>query len=238
MDTKISDETWMTRKLPLIAPSLLSADFTNLSASMALIEQEVDIWHFDAMDGHFVENISFGPPILEAVRKLTGKTIDAHLMLARPQDYLEAFAKAGADAISLHVEVATHGHALVAKLHDLGVKAGVVLNPATSLETVREYLPLVDYVLLMSVNPGFGGQSFIPQTLDKIKRLKAWIRDLGLDVRIEVDGGINRHNLPDVLEAGADLVVAGSAIFGAPDPLEELRTMKNLALQATKGNRE
>lgn len=234
MDITISKETWLTREIPLIAPSLLSADFTNLSASMALIEDEVDIWHFDAMDGHFVENISFGPPILKAVRKLTARPIDTHLMLSRPQDYLEAFTKAGADGISIHVEVATHGHALVAKLHDLGIKAGVVLNPATSLEAIREYLPLVDYVLLMSVNPGFGGQSFIPQTLDKIRRLKSWIDDLGLDVRIEVDGGINRHNLPDVLEAGADLVVAGSAIFGAPDPLEELRTMKDLARQAAQ----
>ncbi len=234
MDNKTSKKNWLTSETPLIAPSLLSADFTNLSSSMALIEDEVDIWHFDAMDGHFVENISFGPPILKAVRKLSAKPIDAHLMLSRPQDYLEAFAKAGADGISIHVEVATHGHALVAKLHDLGVKAGVVLNPATSLEAIREYLPLVDYVLLMSVNPGFGGQSFIPQTLDKIRRLKSWIDDLGLDVRIEVDGGINRHNLPDVLEAGADLIVAGSAIFGAPDPLEELRTMKDLARQAAK----
>lgn len=236
MDTKSRKEAWITSNIPLIAPSLLSADFTNLSASMASIEEEVDLWHFDAMDGHFVGNISFGPPILKAVRKVTDKAIDAHLMLSRPQDYLEAFTKAGADGISLHVEVATHGHAMVAKLHDLGIKAGIVLNPATSLETVREYLPLVDYVLLMSVNPGFGGQSFIPQTLDKIRRLKSWIRNQDLDVRIEVDGGINRHNLPDVLSAGADLVVAGSAIFGAADPLEELQTMKDLARQAAKAN--
>jgi ribulose-phosphate 3-epimerase len=213
-----------------IAASILSADFSRIGEAVELAESAgADLIHVDIMDGHFVPNLTLGPRLVESVRKRTRLPIDVHLMVENPRAFVPLFHEAGADWISLHVEATAHLHKDVTMIKDIGRKAGVVLNPATPLQSLREILRDVDFILLMSVNPGWGGQSFIPSCLDKIRNLKAWLREEKLDVPVEVDGGIKLDNLEDILRAGMDVVVAGSAIFEAPDPAGVIREMKQIA---------
>lgn len=201
-----------------IAPSILSADFSRLADEITKIEQAGADWvHIDVMDGHFVPNLTFGPPVVAAIRKVTPLPFDVHLMVNNPQDLIEPFARAGADIITVHAETAPHLHRLIQTIKELGKKAGVSLNPSTPLSAVEEVLADVDMLLIMSVNPGFGGQKFIPSAVDKIARLKSMLDERNLIVDIEVDGGINAATARQVIAAGANILVAGSAVYGAPD---------------------
>lgn len=211
----------------IIAPSLLSADFTNLEKEVKEIEKAGADWlHLDIMDGNFVPNISFGPMIVKALRGHTNLFFDVHLMIENPDLYLEEFKNAGADMITVHQESTKHLHRTVQRIKSLGLKAGVSLNPATSVLTLEHILPDIDMVLIMSVNPGFGGQSFIPESLEKIKKLKALAEEKNPNLQIQVDGGINKDNAGIVLEAGADILVAGSAVFGAEDRMKAIKEIK------------
>ena len=202
-----------------IAPSILSADFAAMGKDVALLKDwGADLIHFDVMDGHFVPNITFGPAMCKAIRPLTDLPIDVHLMVSEPAKWIEPFAQAGADIITFHVEADNHIHKTLSLIRELGKKAGVVLNPATPACAVEPILPLCDMVLCMCVNPGFGGQSFIPLVLDKIKKIRSMAEANGQDLRIEVDGGVKPATAPLCVEAGADVLVAGSAVFGAKDP--------------------
>ena len=213
-----------------IAPSILSADFTRLGEQVAAVEQAgASYIHFDVMDGHFVPNLTIGPFIVEWVRKATNLPIDAHLMIENPDNFIGAFAKAGAGMISIHPEATYHVHRTVSYIRQSGCKAGVVLNPATPLAMIEEVITDVDYVLLMSVNPGFGGQKFISSSLDKLRRLRALIQSSGSQARIEIDGGIGVENAAAVVNAGAEILVAGSAVFGKPDPGEAVRQLLHAA---------
>jgi ribulose-phosphate 3-epimerase len=204
--------------MKLIAPSILSADFSRLGEEIKAVEAAGADWiHADVMDGHFVPNITIGPLIVEAVKQVTELPIDVHLMIENPDNYIPAFAKAGASWISVQVETCVHLNRSVHLIKENGARAGVVLNPSTPLDTVAWVLEYVDYVLIMSVNPGFGGQAFIPSSLDKIKDLRKLIREKGLDVLIQIDGGVNSKTIAEVSAAGADVFVAGSAIFGSQD---------------------
>lgn len=217
------------------APSILSADFCRLGDEIRAVDQAgAEIIHVDVMDGHFVPNITIGPLVVKAVRQVTDKVLDVHLMITNADQYLESFAEAGADWITVHVESCPHLHRTVSRIRELGKKAGVVLNPATSLDTLDFILEDVDLVMLMSVNPGFGGQSFIPSTLRKISRLKKRIDDLGLAVGIEIDGGISPATIADVAEAGANIFVAGSAIYGQSDYRAVILEMRKLAEAGSK----
>jgi ribulose-phosphate 3-epimerase len=201
-----------------IAPSILAADFADLGSAIRAAEAAgADYIHVDVMDGHFVPNISVGLPVVAAARRVTRLPLDVHLMIEAPERYLADFARAGADILTVHVETCPHLHRTVQQMRDLGVHAGVTLNPATSLETVREILPYVDQVLIMTVNPGFGGQSYIPSMRDKIVHLAALIAEIGQDVEIEVDGGIDADTTPEVVAAGARVLVAGTTVFGHPN---------------------
>ena len=216
-----------------IAPSILSADFTQLGAEIRAVDSAgADVIHIDVMDGLFVPNITIGPFVVEAVRMVTEKEIDVHLMILDADKYVELFAAAGADWITVHVEACPHLHRTISRIKELGKKAGAVLNPATSLSTLDYVLEDLDLVMLMSVNPGFGGQSFIPSTLTKIWQLRQRIETMGLSVGIEIDGGISEHTIRDVAEAGANIFVAGSAVFGS-DNYEQ--TISRLKEQAEKG---
>jgi ribulose-phosphate 3-epimerase len=213
-----------------IAPSILSADFSRLGEEIRAVDQAgAEVIHVDVMDGHFVPNITIGPLVVKAVRQMTDRVVDVHLMIENADRYLESFAEAGADWITVHVEACPHLHRTVTRIRELGKKAGVVLNPATCLESLDFILEEVDLVMLMSVNPGFGGQSFIPSTLRKIGRLKKRIDELGLAVGIEVDGGISGATIGRVAEAGANIFVAGSAIYGRPDYQAVIRELRGLA---------
>lgn len=213
-----------------IAPSILSADFTRLGEQVAAVENAgASYIHFDVMDGHFVPNLTIGPFIVEWVRKATNLPIDAHLMIENPDNFIGAFAKAGASMISIHPEATYHVHRTINYIRQSGCKAGVVLNPATPLAMIEEVINDVDYVLLMSVNPGFGGQKFIPASLDKLRRLRALIQSSGSQARIEIDGGIGVENVAAVVAAGAEILVAGSAVFGKPDPGEAVRQLLSAA---------
>ncbi len=213
-----------------IAPSILSADFARLSDEIRKVEQAgADVLHLDVMDGHFVPNITIGPPVVASIRKATSLPLDAHLMIEEPSRYLDAMVQTGVNWISVHAEADTHLNRTISHLHDHGVRAGVALNPSTPLVAVEEVLPEADFILVMSVNPGFGGQSFVPSTLKKIRKLREIIASNGYHARIEVDGGVGPDNLSEILAAGAEIIVMGSAIFGskrgASEALTELKAI-------------
>ncbi len=211
-----------------IAPSILSADFSRLGQEIKAVEQAgADLIHVDVMDGQFVPNITIGPLVVEAIRPVTRLPLDVHLMIVQPERYIEQFAKAGADLITVHVEACIHLHRVIEKIKGLGKKAGAVLNPATPLCCLEYVLEDLDIVLVMSVNPGFGGQVFIPSALPKIRRLKQMIEERGLRIPIEVDGGINVSTIRDVVMAGSDICVAGSAVFGANDRRQAMTSLRN-----------
>jgi ribulose-phosphate 3-epimerase len=213
---------------PLIAPSLLSADFLNLADDIEMVNlSEADWFHCDVMDGIFVPNISFGLPVISAIKRKAEKPLDVHLMIQHPERFIKDFKNAGADLLSVHYEVCTHLHRTLQEIRNLDMKAGIVLNPHSPVSVLDNILPEADFVLLMSVNPGFGGQSFIPETLNKIKRLKEMILKRNLQTLIEVDGGIGIDNAKLLIEAGADILVAGNAIFKSPDPLMTIKMLKN-----------
>lgn len=210
-----------------IAPSILSADFAKLGEEIKDVEKAgADYIHIDVMDGHFVPNITIGPLIVEAIRPITSLPLDVHLMISNPDQYIQAFAKAGADIISVHVEACTHLHRTIQAIKDSGVKAGVVLNPATPAEMIEPILEDVDLVLVMTVNPGFGGQKFIHSTLPKLKKISTWIKERNLSVELEVDGGVNPETALLCTEAGATVLVAGSAVFNEIDRAKAIRALK------------
>jgi len=209
-----------------IAPSILSADFSRLADEIRAIEEGgATVLHVDVMDGHFVPNITIGLPVVRSLRKATKMTIDTHLMISEPGRYAVEFVKAGADMVSVHVEADAHLNRTLVAIREAGGKAGIAINPATPLIALEEALPYADFVLLMSVNPGFGGQKFVPTSMDKLRRLKRMISERGLPVRIEIDGGIDAENISDIVEAGAEIIVAGSAVFGGGKPTEAVKTL-------------
>ncbi|HEX8617315.1 MAG TPA: ribulose-phosphate 3-epimerase [Thermoanaerobaculia bacterium] len=209
-----------------IAPSLLSADFANLASELQTIA-EADILHLDVMDGHFVPNITLGPPIIKALRPRTQLPFDCHLMISNPQQYIPAFIDAGANMISIHVETEPHLQRALQLIRDGGAKAGIAINPATSAETLSTALEFCDYVLVMTVNPGFGGQKFIEPVVPKIRHIARLIRERGLRVEIEVDGGIDERTAPVVVDAGASILVAGSAVFGREDRAAAMESIRS-----------
>lgn len=210
----------------IIAPSVLSADFGHLERDIEMIDRSAAEWvHIDVMDGVFVPNISFGFPVMKPIRKSTRKTLDVHLMITEPERYIERFVDAGADYVTFHYEATMDIHGCIKAIHDAGARAGISIKPATSAEVLRDILPLVEMVLVMSVEPGFGGQSFMPSAVDKIRLLDEMKREAGLDTIIEVDGGISSANARQLFEAGAEVLVAGSSVFGAPDPEEAINRM-------------
>jgi len=211
----------------MIAPSILSADFSRLGEEIKAVEKAgADIIHVDVMDGHFVPNITIGPPVVASVRKITDLPLDVHLMISDADSYVESFAKAGADWITVHVEACPHLHRTIGRIKELGKKAGAVLNPATPLISLDEILGDIDLVMLMSVNPGFGGQSFIRSSLKKIEKLRKMIEERGLEVGIEIDGGVSPATIGDIAAAGANIFVAGSAVFGQQDYAKVIQEMK------------
>ncbi len=211
-----------------IAPSILSADFAKLGDEIKAVEAAGADWiHADVMDGHFVPNITFGPLVVEAVHRMTSLPIDVHLMIENPDTYIAEFAKAGASYISVHVESCTHLNRSIQLIRECGARPGVVLNPSTPLQALDWILNDVDYVLIMSVNPGFGGQKFIPDTLDKIRELRQIIQSRNLHTMIEIDGGVNEKTIPAIADAGVNIFVAGSAIFGSQDYMETIGCFRN-----------
>ena len=215
--------------MPIIAPSLLAANFLNLEADCKMLnESEADWFHLDIMDGRFVPNISFGPMIVEFFRKTTTKICDVHLMIESPGNYAEAFKKAGADILTVHLEACPHLHRNIEQIKMLGMQAGVAVNPHTPVESLKDVLADIDLVCMMSVNPGFGGQSFIPHTLNKIKRLREMIDERLLKVKIEIDGGVTLDNAKDIIKAGAEVLVAGNTVFRSADPKATIAALKKI----------
>jgi ribulose-phosphate 3-epimerase len=210
-----------------IAPSILSADFARLAEEIQSVERAgASLLHVDVMDGRFVPNITIGLPVVKAISRATRLPLDAHLMIVEPGQYAEQFVAAGAKMVSVHIEADPHAHRTLSAIRAAGGLAGIAINPATSLSAVEEVLKFADYVLLMSVNPGFGGQKFIPESLDKLRRLRSMIDERGLSTRIEIDGGIDRENIAEVAAAGAEIIVSGSAIFSAKDPGVAFRELR------------
>jgi ribulose-phosphate 3-epimerase len=216
-----------------LAPSILSADFAHLADQVQAVEEGgAAVIHVDIMDGHFVPNLTIGPPVVKSLRKATDLPLDCHLMIENADDYIPAFAEAGANWISVHQEACRHLNRTLHHVRDHGCRAGVVINPATPVDTLCEVLDIVDYVLVMSVNPGFGGQKFIPSTLHKLSRLAQIRADRGLPYRIEVDGGVAHDTVADVVRAGAEILVAGNAVFGRGDPTKNTQELLKAATEA------
>ena len=215
-----------------IAPSLLSADFTDIKKEVQRLEKAgSDLFHLDVMDGHFVPNLTFGPFIVQAIRKMTSLPLDVHLMMENPNGYLQRFAEAGADYLTIHIELEKDTEVGIKKVRDLGLKVGLAINPETPVEKVHPLLDRVDFFNVMTVHPGFSGQSFIKECIPKIQTLKKWIEEKGRPIQIEVDGGINLETAPKVLEAGADILVSGSALFTAPNLRQFMNDLCNAGLQ-------
>jgi ribulose-phosphate 3-epimerase len=216
-----------------LCPSILSADFAHLADQVAAAERGGGtVIHVDVMDGHFVPNMTLGPPVVKSLRRFTKKPLDCHLMIDNPNEYIEAFAEAGANWVSVHYEACPHLHRTLELIIHHGMKPGVVLNPATRVDLITEILPMVHHVLIMSVNPGFGGQEFIPFSLDKIRQLAELRQDLDLGFRIEVDGGVAHDTVAQVVKAGAELLVAGNAVFGAGKPERDAKRLLKAAKKA------
>jgi ribulose-phosphate 3-epimerase len=219
-----------------IAPSILSADFAALGRDIAAVERGgADLIHIDVMDGHFVPNITIGPPVVRAIKRIATRPLDVHLMIEDPDRYIRDFAEAGASMISVHVEVLPHLHRTIAFIKGLGIKAGAVINPSTPVSSLEDVAKDLDYVLVMSVNPGFGGQSFIPHSLDKVRRVKDLLAATGSGAHIEIDGGVDSSNIRDIVAAGATILVAGHAIFGSPDAESATRSLRASANNAATG---
>src|SRR5689334_17941128 len=217
-----------------IVPSILSADFARLAAEIARVERGgARILHLDVMDGHFVPNLTIGPPVVESIRKTTNLHLDVHLMIENPERYATEFVKAGANSVSVHYEAARHLDGVLGMIRAAGAMAGVVLNPATPVSVLDDVLEVADYVLLMSVNPGFGGQKLIPYVLDKVRKLESMRRDKRLAFPIEIDGGVHKDNLGEVVRAGCEWIVTGSAVFHSADPEATVREMREIASNAT-----
>lgn len=216
-----------------IIPSILSADFARLGEQIAAVERGgASLLHLDVMDGHFVPNLTIGPPVVKSIRKATRLTLDVHLMITDPDRYAPIFIEAGADQVLVHQEVCPHLDRTLRMIQSEGAKAGVVLNPATPIHLLDDVLEIVDYVLIMSVNPGFGGQQFIPNSLHKVRALAQKRRELGFGFAIEIDGGVNLENLADIVSAGVDWVVTGASVFSTPDPAATVAEMREIALGA------
>jgi len=215
--------------MAIVAPSFLACNFLQLQQACDMVnESEAEYFHLDVMDGRFVPNISFGIPIIEHIRKATGKICDVHLMIVEPEKYAADFKKAGADILCIHIEACANLHRNIQQIKELGMKASIAVNPHTPVQLLKDILADIDIVNLMSVNPGFGGQKFIPHTLQKIKELKQMLNEKNLDVKIEIDGGVTLQNAASIVEAGADILVAGSSVFNAKDPLATIAQLKKL----------